>query len=759
MDSTSTILAHTGKAYLLVHPDGSIDQVNPTVYTKILGALPRGTCTLEDYLPLPKKKGGMLQATIEQFFEDIMPMELTLELLPNRLHVSGRIIGLTYYPVIQHDSTGPEQLIVEMKDITQKETHKKLAEIAAQKNALLLRILQEKEGFLAFLSDSEKDINNLAQGCDLVVGKRILHTLKGNSAAFGMEAIASAIHDIEDDAEDRIKAEGEEAFFAGAAVEVSTLIDSFLIDHFSILRINRSDTVTTLFQISEQELIEIERQLDFISSTSDKNKILLKLNSIRSQEANIFLSTFPSTIERLAQSLDKKIRFEIEGGHIKVGSQSVGAVLRELIHVIRNCCDHGIETPEERREQGKPEEGSIIVCIREKKNNTIEISVEDDGRGIDIEKLTHAAIRNKVISEEEVQKMNSKEKLELLFLDGVSTAGKVSQVSGRGVGMAALKYQIDDASGTIEISTEIGKGSRFAMTMPQFPIRTKETSNMQVIKWDPSLSLGIERMDEQHQVLIGYLAELQELQANFIQKKPVEKEQVEQILTKLVDYTKMHFKEEEKLQEEKGFSELDQHRALHHKLLEQLGYLLSNFKEEGLEMLPRLTSFVNDWLKGHILRSDRKYADFIHGQGIEWTDSLKIGIQEMDEQHQQLLGYVNDFRAFANKAKKGELRDLKEVRLTLNRLIEYTVQHFKEEEDLLASYQYPDLAQHKLLHKRLVGQVEKFNLRFEEDPISMIPELSSFLSRWLIQHIKGHDKEYGDYINHQRAELPARRKA
>jgi len=135
------------------------------------------------------------------------------------------------------------------------------------------------------------------------------------------------------------------------------------------------------------------------------------------------------------------------------------------MHLIRNAIDHGIESPEERRAAGKPGEGLLSLTAFHQ-GNQIVIEVEDDGRGIDIQRVKESAVRRGVIPADDARKINAKEAMDLIFTSGLSTSERITEVSGRGVGMDIVREVIESLRGIIEISSEQGRGTKFTVRLP-----------------------------------------------------------------------------------------------------------------------------------------------------------------------------------------------------------------------------------------------------------------------------------------------------
>ncbi len=185
----------------------------------------------------------------------------------------------------------------------------------------------------------------------------------------------------------------------------------------------------------------------------------------RMQQVKKVFNKFPRMVRDLARSRDKDVELLITGEETEVDKSVIENIADPLVHIIRNAIDHGIETREERKEQGKPETGSIRLSASQEGNNIL-IEVEDDGRGIDHELIKRKGVEKGLISPAQAEVLSKEEVLELLFMPGFSTAAEVTDISGRGVGMDVVKTNIGKLKGSIEIKTERGKGTRFLIRLP-----------------------------------------------------------------------------------------------------------------------------------------------------------------------------------------------------------------------------------------------------------------------------------------------------
>lgn len=178
------------------------------------------------------------------------------------------------------------------------------------------------------------------------------------------------------------------------------------------------------------------------------------------------LEVFPRFVRELARDQGKEIELVIEGGEIEIDRRILEEIKDPLIHLLRNCIDHGIEKPTIRREKQKSPGGIITVAIAPKDGGKVEIVVADNGAGIDIEKVHASARRLGFTSPKNIDKLSEKEMLALAFQSGVSTSPIITDISGRGLGLAIVQEKIEQLGGTIEIETLPDAGTTFRMIMP-----------------------------------------------------------------------------------------------------------------------------------------------------------------------------------------------------------------------------------------------------------------------------------------------------
>ncbi|EAI9053503.1 response regulator [Campylobacter upsaliensis] len=209
-----------------------------------------------------------------------------------------------------------------------------------------------------------------------------------------------------------------------------------------------------------EELNQVVSQLSII--TTDVQLAVMKT---RMQPIAKVFNKFPRVVRDLSRELGKQIELEITGEETELDKSIVEEIGDPIMHMIRNSCDHGVEDPATRKANGKPERG-VVQLKAYNEGNHIVVEITDDGKGLDAAGLKMKALEKNLITEKEAEQMTDKEAFALIFKPGFSTAAKVTNVSGRGVGMDVVKTNIEKLNGVIEIDSELGKGSTFKLKIP-----------------------------------------------------------------------------------------------------------------------------------------------------------------------------------------------------------------------------------------------------------------------------------------------------
>jgi two-component system, chemotaxis family, sensor kinase CheA len=223
----------------------------------------------------------------------------------------------------------------------------------------------------------------------------------------------------------------------------------------------------------QQLLAEIPQNNSLRARTSDAlqlqgqilNKLQRSVMKIRMVPVERLFRRLPRIVRDTAKQLGREVTLDVQGENTDLDKSILDALGEPMMHIVRNSVDHGIEPPAERLASGKPAEGTIRLNAYHQGNQVV-IEIADDGRGIDLEKLVKKAVDRGIITNDEAQRLTEKEATDLIFHAGLSTASKVTQVSGRGVGMDIVRSVLDRLKGTVSVRTIAGEGTTFKLIMP-----------------------------------------------------------------------------------------------------------------------------------------------------------------------------------------------------------------------------------------------------------------------------------------------------
>lgn len=238
------------------------------------------------------------------------------------------------------------------------------------------------------------------------------------------------------------------------------------------------DTIERIMQLvselvlTRNQLLELTRHRDDDTVKSPLQRLSALTTDLqdavmraRMQPVGRLYANLPRLVRELSTELSKKIDLVTEGADTELDRQLIEVIRDPLTHMIRNCADHGIETPEVRLQSGKPEFGVIRVSASHEAGQ-ITIDIVDDGRGLDVERIKKKIVSTGLASEQDLLRMSSDEVYRFIFEPGFSTAQKVTNVSGRGVGMDVVKSNIESIGGSVSVSSTPGHGSRFSLKIP-----------------------------------------------------------------------------------------------------------------------------------------------------------------------------------------------------------------------------------------------------------------------------------------------------
>jgi two-component system chemotaxis sensor kinase CheA len=247
---------------------------------------------------------------------------------------------------------------------------------------------------------------------------------------------------------------------AGKTIRVNIERLDMLMNLFEELVVDRGRLEQISRDLNHPELTETVERMSRISS--DLQTIILNMRMV---PVETVFNRFPRMVRQLARELGKKVRLDIIGAETELDRTVIDEIGDPLVHLIRNALDHGIEAPDIRVACGKPEEGTVKLRAYHSGNHVF-IEIEDDGAGISREKVLQKAIDRGIVSAEEAAHLTDQQVYGLIFSPGFSTADRISDISGRGVGLDVVKSTIQSLGGTVTVDSQPGKGSLFSIQLP-----------------------------------------------------------------------------------------------------------------------------------------------------------------------------------------------------------------------------------------------------------------------------------------------------
>ncbi|MBN1904124.1 MAG: chemotaxis protein CheW [Deltaproteobacteria bacterium] len=259
--------------------------------------------------------------------------------------------------------------------------------------------------------------------------------------------------------------EGDSAASSGAkSADTSLRVNVSLLDSLMTLAgelvLGRNQLMQSIGQKDIRAIEGTGQRLDLITSEIQEAIMMTRMQPI----GNVF-NKFPRVVRDLARNLNKEVKLTIEGEGVELDKTILEAINDPLTHLVRNSVDHGIELPAERQRAGKEPVGHVMLKAYHEAGQ-VNIEIRDDGKGMNPDKLAKVALEKNIITEDQAIAMSDKEKINLIFLPGFSTAEKVSDVSGRGVGMDVVKTNLDKLGGVVDIESLMGKGTIIKIKLP-----------------------------------------------------------------------------------------------------------------------------------------------------------------------------------------------------------------------------------------------------------------------------------------------------
>lgn len=435
------VLDNVAQGFITVSVDGTMAPERSAIVDRWFGP-PPADLRFSTYLePSAPKYAGWFEMGLAELRDDMMPYELVLDQFPKRFEAGERSFDVSYTPIHKGDKI--DRLLVILSDVTESIARERAEREQKELVGLFQRISVDRTGVEEFLVEAGGLVGAIRAEQDPVVQQRLVHTLKGNCAIYGLESCAELAHHIENDLVEHKSGLSDE--------QRSSLVSVWK---------DAMRRVGKLLGGARRDIVEIDRsELEALTARAQLGAPSPELVTALSEWAREPIERRLERLARQATSVARRLgkpepKVEIVGNGVRLDPDGWAGFWAAMVHVVRNAVDHGIEDAETRLLGKKLEHGTIELRA-ERHNGELSIVVRDDGAGVRWDKVMQKA-KSKGLPHHSHEDL-----VEALFSDGLSTRDQASDVSGRGVGLAALRQVVRDLGGHIDVDSTLGAGTLF----------------------------------------------------------------------------------------------------------------------------------------------------------------------------------------------------------------------------------------------------------------------------------------------------------
>ncbi|MGZ3768965.1 MAG: ATP-binding protein [Bdellovibrio sp.] len=467
----SALLDSLDQGFFIFGSDGRILDVSSKACERTIECKPDGKF-IWDVLKLPENKVEGFKKWMQTLFMEMLPFQDLAPLGPVDFpHSQSRNIALEYHPLRSNEGT-MEGVVVVSSDITSLVEAQQQAETEKEHAKLIINMIKSKREIQRFIKESQNQLivirEEVTKDDDHIDSEKLyrqLHTLKGGAAQFSIKDIAEACHEAESILTELKIEWTRPAFIAlrGKCFEVEENFLKFLNETREILGTSATNEERQI-EIAISRLNDIARKVRSLSGGGPvAQELLLELAM---EPASKFVEPYNEVLFRTAEKVEKMVApLNIVNGTIMIMPEVYSQLFSTLVHAFRNAVDHGIESPDHRVENGKTPEGHVDVIfeiLHSSHSSSLRIKIKDDGGGIDPdkirEKLAKTMLATHTISDQEI--------IQHIFDSQFSTKEKVTEISGRGIGMDAIKHSAENLGGRTWVESTVGQGTTLFIDVP-----------------------------------------------------------------------------------------------------------------------------------------------------------------------------------------------------------------------------------------------------------------------------------------------------
>lgn len=455
------VMDNVNQGFLTVSITGKLAHERSAIIDRWFGSY-EGDTQFCDYIAQSDPcYAACFEISYEALIEDILPRALCIQQLPARLGRDGREYRCSYFPILEGERLSG--LLIVINDVTSELWHARQEAERKEILAMFEALTKDRGGFLNFMDEANEILKQVRQG-DLAAQKRGLHTLKGNAGLVGFGVVAKLCHQAEDDLVDRS---------APLPAESLAPLDERWRTLSEALRTFLGDKGRDVLELSRREIEKLEQE---VLAGTPAMRVLDRLASWCLEPAALPLGRLGRYAAALAGRLGKgDLEVEIQPHGVRLAPEAWSGFWADLVHVVRNAVDHGIDSPAERQAMGKGSRPRLRLSSLVT-GHELAIEIEDFGRGIDWDAVRAAAIKHGLPSATE------EDLIAAMFHSGLSTAAEITTVSGRGLGLTAMRQRVDELGGHIAVVSKTKQGTcfRFTFTLPDVGPRFGVDSSAEV---------------------------------------------------------------------------------------------------------------------------------------------------------------------------------------------------------------------------------------------------------------------------------------
>jgi two-component system chemotaxis sensor kinase CheA len=488
INSIRNLLDNVGQGLLTIGRDFIIQQDYSNECQRLLGEDIVSKPFSQLIYPDNREEALFVEQILQEVFncKDVQRTNVFISLMPKEIQLFRKYISLEYKLVDNIYTPADKAIMVVMREITEKrllenkvkedeEIMSMVGNVAGNFNSFLECVKE----FQYFYGSKLHEILDSKQAVSAIYANvyREIHTFKGSFSQFGMQSSVELLHSME-----------SALSYVGGMLDnftrkdICAFIYSFDIPDFLNKDMDKLQeklgshffSLGEMIYVDKAKLLQIEKEVINICSPVECKTLLPLMKRLKYKSLKEMLSNYPSYTFKLAERLEKPINaFSIEGDDLLIDSDKYNSFAKALVHVFRNSVDHGLEYTQKRLELGKSELGNISCSIHVDCGN-VKISIEDDGGGISFEQIKSKAVDHGIYSVEEVKQMQDNQFIELVFKDNFSTKDMITELSGRGMGLYAVKSEVEKLGGEVALFTAMNEGTRLEFSLPIMEIDVEE---------------------------------------------------------------------------------------------------------------------------------------------------------------------------------------------------------------------------------------------------------------------------------------------